>query len=806
MNNKRIEVESRIATQTSQKLRQTGANSQALKVIEKAIQKGLYKYPFIVIEHSVCLQSCNKTDEAEEVLQLGQEEFKSNLPIFFAQSRLYYSLKRFPEAMKILRGEEVPKNNPQRIILLSQIEFEIGKSESALARLYRNRAQIQCANALSRLLRFSGKTGEALTFIEEQITNYPLQDFNHEKALCLQTAGFEKELNNHLNTWKESKKLPYFTIAISQAFRLFQYDRAIQLSEHAIELYPNKNLFFIYRIFLLSAIKLENEGLTLGLISILSEQYFDSYQAHKILSEGWMKMEEYDRALDSIKKAIELEPTKIGLCFEYVNKLIVLGFTQKALDFMEGNEHIDKQDDLAQHTLAKIYWHKGQYSIALDMLKTICSNNNLGLNITSFAIHCFTEFGLIDEALNTLENLHIGSSNAQLNYFILLAKIHVANLDLDHAITLLEESISNWPDNESLYERLCELKLAKGDIKNAEKNYSILLKIKEKRLGKQQTKHTPTMLGQQINEFKLLSHDFNLTNNEKKLGTQLRYAVKNCMLAITIIRRMYELGNFTTIKKEEHSSNRFHKSKFDTLHIIYKKAKLFLNTTSFFPKKPRRIPLKVFQFWDGRTPPEQVQTLMDICKKANTDCDYRCFNNYTALSYLKSKNLYSAAKAFQLAQSPATKADILRLALLWHEGGIYIDADDLCISPFSQHLDSDAEIYLYIEPNIFSLGNNFMACSPRLPMIEAALNEAVNNVLTVASESTWFTTGPGLVTRHFVDHYITPELLLSKDARVLLIGELKRFLAHHQQVLYKKTNKHWVKAFTDKNWNVLKIT
>lgn len=95
---------------------------------------------------------------------------------------------------------------------------------------------------------------------------------------------------------------------------------------------------------------------------------------------------------------------------------------------------------------------------------------------------------------------------------------------------------------------------------------------------------------------------------------------------------------------------------------------------------------------------------------------------------------------------PAERADIFRLALLWREGGIYIDADDLCLGPVRDFLPEGSTTVMFQEYH-GALANNFIATVPKNAVLKQALTSAVEETLANSATSIWLRTGPGLITR-----------------------------------------------------------
>lgn len=207
-----------------------------------------------------------------------------------------------------------------------------------------------------------------------------------------------------------------------------------------------------------------------------------------------------------------------------------------------------------------------------------------------------------------------------------------------------------------------------------------------------------------------------------------------------------------------------------------------------------RIPRKIFQFWDAADRPPQVAALMEENRCANPGYSHRCFDLRTALEFMQDKQETAAIKAIRLAPHAAAKADIFRLVLLWHEGGIFLDADDRCIAPLSGLIDHRLRFMGYQEP-LMSIGNNFLAVQPHEPIIRAALDDAVTSFNGPRGEVIWLASGPGAMTRAVASVGTDETGMLLPGVQIIPVHALRRTVAAHVLLTYKSTEKSWFRGF-----------
>lgn len=206
------------------------------------------------------------------------------------------------------------------------------------------------------------------------------------------------------------------------------------------------------------------------------------------------------------------------------------------------------------------------------------------------------------------------------------------------------------------------------------------------------------------------------------------------------------------------------------------------------------VPRLIHQFWDTPKAPPDVAELMTSWAERNPGWAWRRYDRVTAREYLARHCHPDVGRAFRLAvASPARQADLLRLAALHVEGGVYADADDLCVAPLDAELGG-GQLILRQEMH-GTIGNNFMAAVPGHPVIAIALEDATTAILRGDSESIWMSTGPGLLTRSLA-HYLAQDErrldALGRDIVVLERWNLLRFCAVHVRTSYKARGAGWL--------------
>jgi mannosyltransferase OCH1-like enzyme len=205
-----------------------------------------------------------------------------------------------------------------------------------------------------------------------------------------------------------------------------------------------------------------------------------------------------------------------------------------------------------------------------------------------------------------------------------------------------------------------------------------------------------------------------------------------------------------------------------------------------------QIPRRVTQYWDRQVPPKEVQAMMDSWKAQNPTWTYKRFNDVNAWDYLKDNASPAVLRAFESAAHPALRADLLRLAVLAFEGGVWGDADDRCVVPLDLLPHHGAELWL-VQESFGTLGNNFIASRAGHPFVAYALEKVSRNILERQGRTVWFVSGPGAISLAFCNFY-SERLKLSKlphGVRIFDTYTFSRFVAQHLPLVYKHEGQHW---------------
>ena len=172
------------------------------------------------------------------------------------------------------------------------------------------------------------------------------------------------------------------------------------------------------------------------------------------------------------------------------------------------------------------------------------------------------------------------------------------------------------------------------------------------------------------------------------------------------------------------------------------------------------IPKIIHQLWIGpKSPPSNH---MATWKNKNPSFEYIRWSE----DELKKRNfnLECTDKINEIEEING-KADIIRWEILYEYGGVFIDADSVCVEPIDDILMSKEAFAGWeqevVRPGLVATGT--MGFPPKHPLVRSAIDFILRNEVSQkkTKQMAWQTVGPGLLTKlnntgFFKDLYIFP--------------------------------------------------
>ncbi len=142
------------------------------------------------------------------------------------------------------------------------------------------------------------------------------------------------------------------------------------------------------------------------------------------------------------------------------------------------------------------------------------------------------------------------------------------------------------------------------------------------------------------------------------------------------------------------------------------------------------IPKIFFQFWDTDQVPTMIQENIEHNKKMHPDHEFRLITDRTMINFLRDNYPRKVLNSYRDNKIPASRADMARIFMIYHYGGIYLDASWKCNCKLDEYLksqDPKADVFLVRRDEGKWLLNGLMAAPKKHPLIKSVLDEIIHN-------------------------------------------------------------------------------
>lgn len=159
-----------------------------------------------------------------------------------------------------------------------------------------------------------------------------------------------------------------------------------------------------------------------------------------------------------------------------------------------------------------------------------------------------------------------------------------------------------------------------------------------------------------------------------------------------------------------------------------------------------KIPKIIHQIWIGPKP--RPSKFMDTWANKNPDFEYILWNED---EFQKRGIIFECQDKIDSMSEICGKVDIMRLEILWKYGGVYIDADSICIEPIDSVLMNNPAFAGYENENVRQglVATGTMGFPPEYPLCREAIEWIKRNEVSfeTTGQRAWYNVGPGLLTR-----------------------------------------------------------
>jgi len=158
------------------------------------------------------------------------------------------------------------------------------------------------------------------------------------------------------------------------------------------------------------------------------------------------------------------------------------------------------------------------------------------------------------------------------------------------------------------------------------------------------------------------------------------------------------------------------------------------------------IPKIIHQLWIGPRP--MPSKFMDTWRDKHPDYEYI---RWTEAEIARRGIQFECQREIDRMSEINGKADIIRWEILYHYGGIFLDADSICIEPFDESFLSKTAFAGFENENVRKglVATGTMGFIPNHPLCRAAIDWILTNDTCpeTCGHRAWYTVGPGLLTR-----------------------------------------------------------
>ena len=158
------------------------------------------------------------------------------------------------------------------------------------------------------------------------------------------------------------------------------------------------------------------------------------------------------------------------------------------------------------------------------------------------------------------------------------------------------------------------------------------------------------------------------------------------------------------------------------------------------------IPKIIHQLWIGPRP--MPSKFMDTWRDKHPDYEYI---RWTEAEIARRGIQFECQREIDRMSEINGKADIIRWEILYHYGGIFLDADSICIEPFDESFLSKTAFAGFENENVRKglVATGTMGFIPNHPLCRAAIDWIRSNDTCpeTCGHRAWYTVGPGLLTR-----------------------------------------------------------
>jgi mannosyltransferase OCH1-like enzyme len=149
------------------------------------------------------------------------------------------------------------------------------------------------------------------------------------------------------------------------------------------------------------------------------------------------------------------------------------------------------------------------------------------------------------------------------------------------------------------------------------------------------------------------------------------------------------------------------------------------------------IPFIIHQTWKSKDMPTGMKNAINSWKKLNPDYSHQYYDDNDVTNYVRNFDCThfkfdnnKLQTAFNKIKSGAGKADIFRYLIMYNVGGVYADADTVCLKSITQYLKPQDYTFIVGNDTHRHIHQWFFLCTPKHPIIKETLDNCIKCLLT----------------------------------------------------------------------------
>ena len=162
------------------------------------------------------------------------------------------------------------------------------------------------------------------------------------------------------------------------------------------------------------------------------------------------------------------------------------------------------------------------------------------------------------------------------------------------------------------------------------------------------------------------------------------------------------------------------------------------------------IPRSIMAYWPDQRLPAAIADGFDACRDLHAAWRFAVFDRQTGQAFIEANHPPDVAAAGRRALADGQFEDLLRLAILGAQGGYVLDARARCLAPLDGAHRPGARL-VAVQDEFAALSRTLVACAPGEDVVDRALGLAVEAINRGDNDIPWLATGPGLISRAFVE-------------------------------------------------------